>query len=186
MWFIEDALTPAAILAAAGVFAILSGWSAGRTRTAVIGFLMLVLGAASFGIDAMILTERERLETELRQLCDDFRFKRAGTLDYFATPALKAMVTAALALVTVEDAPRITDVRTEITNQGSRAQMHFRANATIKVGGDYAGYQPTRFRLTWSREPDGWKIINVTRLHPRRTRNLASWTATRGDRPDSS
>lgn len=173
MWFIEDALTPAAILAAAGVFTILSGWSAGRGRIAAIGFLMLVLGAASFGVDAMFLTERERLETELRQLCDDFRNKRAGTLDYFATPALKAMVTAAMALVTVEDDPRITDVRTEITNEGSRAQMHFRANATINVQGfGQAGYQPSRFRLTWSREPEGWKIINVTRLHPVQDKEL--------------
>ncbi len=173
MWFVEDALTPAALLGAAGVFVVLSGWSAGRGGITAMGFGLLLLGLSAFGIDTLVVTERERLEMRLNDLCDDFRHKRERTLDYFGTDTLKVMATAAMKLVTIEDPPRITDVQTTFTNQGSRAQMHFRANATISVEGyGNVGYQPSRFRLTWAREPAGWKIIGVTRLHPIQDKEL--------------
>jgi len=175
MWFTEDALTPAVLLAAGGVFAVLSGWSSGRMGMTLIGLVLLFSSFASFGIDAVVITERERLESRLTLLCDDFRHKRDGTLDYFSdtVPGLQAMAMAAMKLVTVEDAPRITDVQTEFTNEGTRSSMHFRANAPISVEGfGNVGHQPSRFRLNWAKETDGWKIIKVTRLHPTQDREL--------------
>lgn len=175
MWFTEDALTPCAVFSAAGLFAVLVGWQSRRVRTGLFGFLMILVGVSAFSIDALVVTPREEIENRVRRLCDDFRNKRLGTLDYFSTtaPELKVAASAALALVTVESDPTLTDFQIQFTNEGSRATSRFRANANVSVAGyGHVGHQPSRFILTWAREGNDWKIIKVQRMHPVQDREL--------------
>lgn len=176
MWFTEDSLTPCAVFGTVAVIVLLSGLNAGRRGLAIGGLLLLVIAGSGFAIDPLVVTDREQVETLVQSLCDDFRSKRAGTVDYFSqtAPELRGAVMAAMALVTIEDGPRLTDFQTRITNQGTRATTHFRANATISVQGyGNVGHQPSRFILTWGREAGGWKIIRVQRLHPYQEKELA-------------
>lgn len=169
MWFTEDALTPCALLGAAGLITLLSGLNSSSRLRVILGILLIAVGGSAFLIDQMVVTDREQIEVRIQSLVDDFRHKRAGTVDYFSptAPALKAAVVAGMALVTVEDQPRLTDFDIQITNQGSRATSHFRANATLSVKTlGNVGHQPGRFVLTWNREQNEWKIIKVQRLHP--------------------
>lgn len=171
MWFTEDALTPCALFGAAGLVTFLSGLSSSNRMRVVLGVLLMAVAGRAFAVDHLVITDREQIEARVQALCDDFRHKRAGTVDYFSptSPLLKAAVIAAMALVTVEDQPRLTDFDIEITNNGTRATSHFRANATVSVKEfGNVGHQPSRFVLTWSREQNEWRIIKVRRLHPYR------------------
>ena len=72
----------------------------------------------------------------------------------------------ALDLVDIQEDIRISDVRTTLSNNNSRAVMHFRASATVSVGAyGNVGRQPTRWELTWQREKGEWKVIRATRLN---------------------
>lgn len=175
MWFTEDALTPCALFGAGGLVALFSGLSSSRRSLAALGVLLIVLAGSAFVIDHRVVTDRENIEARIVSLCEDFRRKRAAAIDYISStaPELKAAVVAAMALVTVEDQPRLTDFDIKITNQGSRATSHFRANATISVKTvGNVGHQPSRFLFTWSREQNEWKIIKVQRLHPTQDKEL--------------
>jgi hypothetical protein len=175
MWFTEDALTPAVVFGAAGLILMLAGWNAGRRGVAVAGLILAIIAGGAFLLDAAVVTESERVEVLVHSLCDDFRHKRAATVDYFSqtAPQLRAAVSAAMALVTIEEGPRLTDFAIRVTNQGTRATSHFRANATISVRPHgHVGHQPSRFILTWAREREGWKIIRVQRMHPHQDKEL--------------
>jgi hypothetical protein len=175
MWFTEDALAPGVLFGAAGVILMFSGWNSGRRNLALAGLLSLILGGSAFVVDALVITESERVESLVHSLCDDFRNKRTTTVEYFSqtAPELRAAVQAAMALVTIESGPRLTDFQIRLTNQQTRATSHFRANATISVRPHgHVGHQPSRFILTWAREPAGWKIIRVQRMHPHQDQEL--------------
>ncbi len=175
MWFTEDALTPGLLFGAAGLILMFAGWNSGRRNLAIVGLLSLILGGSAFVVDAMVVTESERIESLVHSLCDDFRHKRATTVEYFSptVPLLRTAVQTAMALVTIEEGPRLTDFQIRLTNQGTRATSHFRANATISVSPHgNVGHQPSRFILTWARESEGWKIIRVQRMHPHQDKEL--------------
>ena len=183
MWFTEDALTPCAIFGAAGMMLLFTGLNNGQNRNTFLGGLLMIIGASAFLVDSMVVTERERIQTHVVTLCDDFQNRRAGTLDYFSqtAPELKVAAAAAMALVTLDTEPSLTDFQIDITNQGSRATTHFRANATISVKGvGSVGHQPSRFILTWAREGTEWKIIKVQRMHPIQDKELGLLDQTAG------
>lgn len=175
MWFLEDALTPGAVFGVAGMIFLFRGLNNGIMRHVIIGGTLLIVGASAFVIDALVVTEREQIQSRVVNLCHDFQNHRASTYDYFSptAPELKGLVGAAMELVTLESNPTLTDFRIQVTNQSTRATSHFRANATISVKGHGSvGHQPSRFILTWAREGDDWKIIRVQRMHPIQDREL--------------
>lgn len=183
MWFTEDGLTPAALFGSAGLMLIFIGLNAGRLRNTILGGLLMIVGATAIIIDAVIVTAREEIESQVVTLCDDFQNHRPETLTYFSktVPGLRQLAEAAMAMVTVESEPTLTDFQIQFTNEGSRATAHFRANATISVKGyGNVGHQPSRFMLTWAREGDGWKIIKVQRMHPIQDRELGLLTESAG------
>jgi hypothetical protein len=182
MWFTEDPLTPCAVFGAAGLFVLLMARPGNRMRMSLFGVVLLAIGAGAFVVDSLVVTPAERLESRVRQLCDDFRHKRPATLDYFSpsVPLLKATVQAALDTVTIETEPSLTDFRILFVND-ERATTHFRANATIAVKPyGNVGHQPGRFVLTWAKEGDEWKIVNVKRMHPIQDRELGLLDQTAG------
>lgn len=169
VWFTENPWPPMLI---AGILCLifLAVWRSNQR------FLYLALGllfAAACGgiyfVERAIVTEGERLQQRVVQLCDDFRAKKPAVLDYVSAtrPDLKLVFAGALGTVTVHDDLRLTDFQTQVTNQNSRGTVHFRANATIDVAGfGNVGFQPARLILTFQREQGEWKIIEVQRLNP--------------------
>lgn len=169
MWFTEDPWPPVLIC---GLIALIGlGLWASSKRAIHLGLVALcaLAAVACILIEQAIVTDAERIEEQVRTLCDQFRRKDAALLDQFSAqnPGLKAMAGTAMAMVTVNDDLSVTDFQTRVTNQGSRASCHFRANATISLAmlGN-VGRQPARFELVFAREGDAWKIIEVKRLNP--------------------
>jgi len=169
MWFTEDPWPPMLLCGAAAIIAIAFWSSSKRVLPLVIAAVCLVLAGVVYVAEAAIVTPAEEVEGLVVTLCDEFRHKDQTALDHFSdtAPQWKLVCATAMAMVDVDGDLRLTDFQTRVTNQNSRAVTHFRANATLNVKGfGNVGHQPARIELTWAKEPTGWKIIAVRRLHP--------------------
>lgn len=168
MWFTEDPWPPM-LLCGVGMLIGVGLWANSRRVLHLsVAVLSLLCAGAIFAIEQAIITPAEQVEQQVVRLCDDFRRKDPKTLDHFSAtaPELKELVQSGMAMVTVGDDLSLTDFQTKVTNQGSRAESHFRANATINVQSFSAGRQPARLILTWAKEGGDWKVIGVKRLNP--------------------
>lgn len=169
MWFTENPWPPM-LLCGIGMLIGLGMWASSQ-RVLHLGMALfsLILAGVFFYVEQIIVTPAEVVEQHVVQLCDEFRRRQPTALDYFSptVPELRQMAAGAMELVTISDDLSVTDFKTTITNQGSRAQCHFRANATISLtGAGNVGRQPARFLLTWAREGNEWRIVAVKRLNP--------------------
>ncbi|MDZ4689314.1 MAG: hypothetical protein SH850_29920 [Planctomycetaceae bacterium] len=176
MWFTEDPWPPMFVCGLAALLAVAYWSNSKRVLHLVLAVGLLALGAIIYVAEQVLVTPAEQVEALVAKLCDDFRHKSPATLDHFSdsAPELKLMCQGAMALVEIKDDLRLTDMSTKLTNDDSRAVCHFRANAGLSVAGfGDVGHQPARFELTWAKEPAGWKIITVRRLHPIRNEELS-------------
>ena len=182
MWFTETPWPPLLILATIGVICAI-GWKAQQRNAFLIGIILVTLaGAIVLVVESVIVTDKERVEASVRDLVWAFQTEswlydgaspfpgedRIKTFSFISSRAhdLRMVVWKALQLVRVQDDLRVTDVRSTLKSQGSRATTHFRANATVMVGHqDAVGREPTRWELTWQRESGIWKVIRVQRLN---------------------
>lgn len=182
MWFTETAWPPIIILAVIGVLLLL-GWLSQRRSGYLIGALVcLGLCGIVWVVELQIVTEREVVETRLHDFAktvqreslqrgvanlilggpepETFQFISANAND------VREIARQALDMVDIQDDVRISDVRTTLTNNQSRATTQFRATATVSVTAyGNVGRQPTRWELAWQRENGAWKVIRVTRLN---------------------
>ena len=167
MWFTENPWPPMllAALCAAVCFGL---WNVDRRNLFfVLALAFLGMSGGIYAVERAIVTEGERLQDEVVQLCEQFRRRDPKTLDHFSdsTPELKAICAAAMKLVEVRDDLRLTDFQTTLTNQNSRGDVHFRANATISAMGMTA-HHPFRCILSFQKEGGAWKIVEIQRLDP--------------------
>lgn len=169
MWFTEDPWPPM-LLCGIGLLVGLGMWaSSKRVLHLSVAIVSLLIAGVIFYVEQVIVTPAEEIEQQVVRLCDEFRRKQPAALDHFSpnAPELRTMAEGAMAMVTIGDDLSVTDFKTTITNQGSRAQCHFRANATISlIAAGSLGRQPARFLTTWAREGNDWKLIAVKRLNP--------------------
>lgn len=182
MWFTETPWPPIIGLCVVGVLLFL-GWMSQRKTVFLAGVaLCLALCGVVFVIEQQIVTERERVEQRLLDFAVAFqqdsmqqglvnllvRGQEPASLSYISASAdgTRRMAEAALNFVDIPEAVRISDVRTTMSNNDSRAVTQFRASATVRAGGHVDGFhQPTRWELTWQREKGDWKILRATRLN---------------------
>ncbi len=182
MWFTETPWPPIIGLCVVGVLLFL-GWMSQRKAMFLAGVaLCLALCGIVFVVEQQIVTERERVEQRLLDFAVAFqrdsmqqglvnlliRGPEPASLSYISASAdgTRRMAEAALNYVDLPEAMRISDVRTTMSNNDSRAVTQFRASATVRAGGNADGvHYPTRWELTWQREKGDWKILRVTRLN---------------------
>lgn len=182
MWFTETPWPPIIGLCLVGVLLFL-GWLSQRKTTFLAGTaLCLALCGIVFVVEQQIVTERERVEQTLLDFAAAFQqdSMRQGlinllipgpepvSLSFISASAngTRQMAEQALNLVDLPEGVRVSDVRTTMSNNDSRAVTQFRASATVKVAGYADGvHQPTRWELTWQREKGDWKIVRATRLN---------------------
>lgn len=155
----------AALLAALVCFGL---WNKDRRQlyfNLAVAFLCMTGGI--YAVERAIVTEGERLQEDVVQLCDQFRHKDPKTLDHFSesVPELKDLCKSAMEIVQVHDDLRLSAFETTLTGNNSRGKVHFRANATITAEG-ISAYHPFRCNLSYQKEAGQWKIIAVERLDP--------------------
>lgn len=182
MWFTETPWPPIIGLTVVGVLLFL-GWLSQRKLVFLGGVaLCVVLCGIVFVVERQIVTEREHVEQTLLDFAEAFQrdSMQQGLLNLVlggpepeslrfisaSADGMKRMAVAAMNLVDLPEPVRISDVRTNMSNNDSRAIMQFRASATVKAAGyAEAVHQPTRWELTWQREKGEWKIVRATRLN---------------------
>lgn len=169
MWFTENPWpgVVACGLLALGSFILYA--NAQRPRYLTAGIVFVLLAGLCYLVERSIETDGERAIAVMQAMASDFQQESPRTLDYVSqqSPDLRAQVATAMEMVDVDEDLRLTDFRVRVTNEGSRAQVHFRANATLKVQHiGSVGRQPARFEVTLAREQGDWKLFSVRRLHP--------------------
>lgn len=182
MWFTETPWPPIVGLCVVGVLLFL-GWMSQRKTAFLVGVVLcLALCGIVFVVEQQIVTERERVEQTLLDFAAAFQRdsmqqglvnlvipgQKPASLSYISAAAdgTQRMAEAALNFVDLPEPVRISDVRTTMSNNHSRAVIQFRASATVRAGGYTDGiHQPTRWELTWHREKGDWKILRATRLN---------------------
>ncbi len=180
MWFTETPWPPILILSVLGVLLFL-GWASQRKTGYLAGVALCVaLCGLVFVVEQQIVTETERVEQRLLDFTAAFQrdsLKRGlinavlgggpelESLKFIQGDEVRRLTTQALDLVDIQDDVRISDIRTRMTNQDSRAITQFRASASVTVSGYSAVRQPSRWELTWGKEDGEWKVLRATRLN---------------------
>lgn len=183
MWFTETPWPPIIGLCVVGVVLFL-GWMSQRKAMFLAGVVLcLALCGIVFVVEQQIVTEREHVEQTLLDFAAAFQQDsmrqglvnmvvpgpKPASLSFISASAemTRRMAETALNFVDLPEPVRISDVRTTMSNNDSRAVTQFRASATVRAGGsaELGVHQPTRWELTWQREKGDWKILRATRLH---------------------
>lgn len=182
MWFTETAWPPIIMLGVVGVLLFL-GWISQRRSGYLVGvFVCLGLCGVVWFVEQQIMTEREIVETRLYDFATSVQREslqrgvanlilggpEPETFKFISATAndVREFARQALDMVDIQEDVRISDVRTTLTNNQSRATTQFRATATVSVTAyGNVGRQPTRWELTWQRENGIWKVTRVTRLN---------------------
>ena len=167
MWFTENAWPPM-LLAGLGSLVCFGLWNSDRRNLYLISAIVcLGIVGVVYAVERAIVTDGEKVQGDVAQLCDQFRKRDPAALDHFSAnaPELKALCKRAMEAVEIRDDLRLTDFHTKFTSQNSRASVHFRANATVSVGG-FSGHQPFRCILDFQKEGGAWKIVDVQQLDP--------------------
>jgi hypothetical protein len=168
-WFTE---TPWPLIVILGFAACLclALWTSQKREVWLVAVLVLVAAAvAVFFVEKSIVTEAERVEQDVYDLTGAFQRKdRERLLSFFSlqAPDLRTKALEALNLVDLPDGIDIKDVSVRMSNENTRAVSHFRANGTVSVKGLGSQHSPSRWEVTWQKEGNDWKIIEVIRLHP--------------------
>ncbi len=175
MWFTETAWPPIILcVIVAGVLAF-AAFSSRRAAFAAGSVLLILACIPIYLIEQSIVTEAELIEAAVDDMvlavqqgdaerCLSHISRQASDPSY---AALAMQVQWAVTFLDIEKSPRVTDRSVELKAEGSRAIAHFRVNgrAAPKItGGDSQEFR-TRWRLTWRKEADEWKVIKVNRLN---------------------
>lgn len=167
MWFTENAWPPMliAILCSLVFFGM---WNSDRRSLYLaLAVACLMMTGGFYVIEKAIVTQGERLQVDVAQLCDQFRRRQRETMNHFSNtvPQFKRLCKEAMDIVEIRDDLHLTDFQTTLSDNDSKAKVHFRANGTFSVMG-FTGPHPFRCILTYQKEADGWKIVDVQRLDP--------------------
>src|SRR4051812_22021397 len=117
VWFTENPWPPMLV---AGLAALVCFGLWNTERRNLYFFMMLAFLGMTGGIYAVeraIVTEGERLQYSVVEMCDHFRRKDPETLDYFSdsAPEWKSVCRTAMNMVDVKDDLRLTAFETTIT-----------------------------------------------------------------------
>jgi hypothetical protein len=166
-WFTENPWPPIFVLGIAAC-AMLAVWSSQKRAIWLMGSLTVVIAAvAVFIVERSIVTEGERVEKKVLELTAAFQLRdKDRLLSFFSVraPEWRLIAETALERVTVKDDLSIKDMSVRVTNENSRAISRFRANGTVLFEGNNVGHQASRWELTWQKEGNDWKVVDVQRL----------------------
>lgn len=167
MWFTEDPLPPLFICGIAALVFFWWWWTTSQKALLQCGIAAVVLAGVIFVVEGLIITDSERVEAAVVDIAHAFRDKDLSrTLSHFSDDALveRALVSGAINIVEIEDDLRITDASVQMLDNGTRATIRFRANATAKYFQNKDRAR-TRWEFAFERQGDEWKVTGIKRMH---------------------
>jgi len=169
-WLTENPWPPIFILAIAACVMV-AVWTSQKRGAWLVGALTAVIAAvAVFFVENSIITEGERVEQQVRDLVQAFvRSDRDKVVSFFSAkaPELRALALRGLDLVEFPSGIDVKDVTVKMSNENTRAVSLFRANGVVSVKGMGARqHMASRWQVTWQKEGNDWRIVEVVRLDP--------------------
>jgi ketosteroid isomerase-like protein len=169
-WLTENPWPPIFILGIAACVMV-AVWTSQKRGAWLVGALTAVIAAAAvFFVEKAVITEGERVEQHVRDLVEAFvRGDRDRVVSFFSAraPELNALAVRGLDLVEFPSGIDVKDMSVRVSNENTRAISLFRANGVVSVKGLGAQQQmASRWQVTWQKEGNDWKIVEVVRLHP--------------------
>jgi len=168
MWFTENPWPGIILFGLVGLSCLALMMNSQRKIYGLLSGLFFLLAGGCYLLERAIITDGELAQQRVVSMAEDFQKRSPQVLDHISpqAPELQTMVKSVMDLVEVQDDLRLTDFQTNVTNEGSRAQVRFRANATLSVRGmGNVGRQPARFEVTLGKEQGTWKLLAVRRLN---------------------
>jgi len=155
-------------------------WSQNRQgKFLIFALLAQLLCGVGLAVDGLVVTEPEKIEQQVRDLCFAFQrgeSERAASFFSADIPELRQLVEQASRMVRVGEDLRVSDVSVNSVGTPPCFVVRFRANATVylKTGGsdEQLGRQPSCWEVVWKKESAGWKIAKLTRLNPINQREM--------------
>lgn len=177
MWFTEDPWPPLLILS---LFAIVFGIAWNATRRGL--YLLITIGLVALGglvfiVEELIQTESERVEERVYALAEAVK---EGTpekvVEYISSEAksLREYIRGRMEDVDVDEDLRITDLQVTLDEAG-KAKSHFRANGTGTWKKTLSHAFTTRWNLTWKKEGETWRVIQIEQLDPIKGDVINEW-----------
>lgn len=137
----------------------------GNRKTWRIASALAVLGVVPIVIDQLVETDREQVTARLEGLAEAVVANDARRALSFFEGGEHLDVENGMNRVHVHEGLRIKQVKVDVND--SSADCDFRANGMVDVQGIASNrHVATRWKLTWEKKSDDWKITRVTRLNP--------------------
>jgi len=165
MWFTEDPWYPilGCILAALALFGM---WRTTPRSIYLKGILAcVVLGAAIYGLERMIVTQKEKIDGDVRDMVNSFlRQDLDRTLSHVSESANdeRMLISGHIGVVDPDADLRITDMDVKLSD-ADHATARFRVNATVDVVGSRKRIS-TRWEFAFAREGNDWKVTRIQRM----------------------
>jgi hypothetical protein len=178
MWFTEDPWPPLLILA---LLAIVFGIAWNATRRGLYFLItagLVALGLLVFLAEEVIQTESERVEAQVHALAEAVEKGDAERVLAFISkeaPGLRELIGSRIQDVDVDEGLRITDLQVTRDGPGGKAKSHFRANGSGTWRKTLSHTFTTRWNLTWQKEGETWRVIQVEQLDPIKGDVINEW-----------
>jgi ketosteroid isomerase-like protein len=177
LWLTENPWPLMIILSALGLVALLLG----DVRVQRAGWGLLFAAVLVWIIEGRIVTAGEQIEANVQAMLEAFIARDVDAIDeHIAADAapLKQTARDGLELVELHRTFHLKDVRVQMAPDQQSATVELRANGTLTLrqNNGYA-HAPTRWRTTWIRQNDGWKLSAVQRLNPVNGSDMGMLTA---------
>ncbi len=180
IWFTEDPWPPILILA---LLAIVYGIAWNATHRGL--YLLTTIGLIGLGFvvliaEELIETESEKVEAQVHALADAVKEGDPETvIAFISTEAggLRQLIGSRIQDVDVADDLRITDLQVTLESSAEKAKSHFRANGTGTLKQSFSHNFTTRWNLTWQKERETWKVIQIDQLDPIKGDVINEWSS---------
>ncbi len=164
--FLEDPTTLYVILGVA-MLGLLLGWHYRRQKILLkLAALPILLAGGLFILDAAVMTDREELHRDIRNLAERVEARQIdGALEYL-DPNYRGfrgdregLANAIRVDSRMDDLEEIRIGNFSVDVHGRQATM--RVQSVLKVSGSYAGTYALNWTLYWIKRPEGWRIEEI-------------------------
>lgn len=165
-WLTENPWPLLLLLAGTAVISLISGTPKGRS----VAVACLLAVAGLYLLEAAIVTPAEEVEGRLQIMLDAFRDCNQDAINGCIadeSPKLRETAAKGLEMVTLTKDFHIKDLEVTVHDDGQTADVHLRANGTLKVNhSDMISRVFTRWQTVWKHIDSEWKLVEVSRLDP--------------------
>ncbi|QDT64814.1 hypothetical protein [Calycomorphotria hydatis] len=170
MWLLENPWPPAFAAITIAIVLVVAWSRTGRQPLLIGSIVCAVCGVFAFIVDVAVVTEAEIVEQRVHDFVSAVESGDAEESISYISELLeseRAQIYFAMERFSVDPGVRISDMIAQTRLNDTLATTEFRANGRVTAKDyDYNVHAATRWKLSWQKEGDEWKIAEIQRLDP--------------------